>query len=226
MTAVDFSAPAVTPLLSGSNALGEGAPAASGTATAPATGTAAPSEGGITFGDVLDIVNPLQHLPVIGTLYRAITGDQIKTFPKIAGDTLYGGVMGFAGSIADTVFEKITGHSFGDTVLAEVEDVFGIKTGADAPATGLASNAPIDTTATPVASDAPQLTAPAVVADASLETLVVPGQEALVNALHRAGVGRDVAVRATDAYRRTIGVAHAAVNTAVAAPELRATIAQ
>ncbi len=50
----------------------------------------------ISFDDVLDVVNPLQHFPIVGTVYRALTHDQIKTPEKIAGDTLYGGVMGLA----------------------------------------------------------------------------------------------------------------------------------
>ena len=44
--------------------------------------------GDFSFHDLLNIVNPLQHLPVISTIYRAITGDTIKPFDKIAGDTL------------------------------------------------------------------------------------------------------------------------------------------
>ena len=107
MTAVDFSAHVTNPLAAG--------PAAAA-ATASTTGE------GFTFHDLLDIVNPLQHIPVVSTIYRAITGDQIKTFPKIAGDTLFGGVTGFLSSVADTIFEKITGKSVGDTVLAWVED--------------------------------------------------------------------------------------------------------
>ena len=79
---------------------------------------AAPSDSGFSFDDLIDIVNPLQHIPIVSTLYRAITGDQIKTFPKLAGDALYGGVEGLVGSMADTIFQKITGKSVGDTVLA------------------------------------------------------------------------------------------------------------
>ncbi|MEJ1967882.1 MAG: hypothetical protein WDN03_04470 [Rhizomicrobium sp.] len=209
MTAVDFSAHAVNPT-------------AAGQAAGAASAAASPDQGGISFDDIVDIVNPLQHLPVIGTLYRAMTGDTIKTFPKIAGDALYGGVMGLAGSVADTVFEKVTGHNLGDTVLAAVERMFA----PDAPATGLASNAPSDTAAAPAASDAPQLAAPAVVADASLEGLVIPGQEALISALHRNGVAPDVAARATLAYRRAVGVAHGASDTAMGAPALRTSIAR
>src|ERR1700761_6538336 len=71
-----------------------------------------------TFHDFLSIINPLQHLPVIGTLYRAITGDTISAPERIAGDTLYGGIWGAVSSIADTAFEALTGKDVGDTVLA------------------------------------------------------------------------------------------------------------
>jgi len=54
-------------------------------AGAPATKTADSSgfSFGAVFHDLLDIVNPLQHLPVIGTLYRAITGDKLGTVEKL-----------------------------------------------------------------------------------------------------------------------------------------------
>ena len=71
-----------------------------------------------SFHDFLSIINPLQHLPVIGTLYRAITGDKIGTPEKIAGDTLYGGLWGAVPSVADAAFEAVTGKDVGDTVLA------------------------------------------------------------------------------------------------------------
>ena len=193
-------------------------------ASQPATVPADP-DSGFSFKDLLDIVNPLQHIPVVGTLYRAITGDTIKTFPKIAGDTLYGGVEGFVGSMADTIFEKVTGHNMGDTVLAMVEHLFD-SSPSDAPATAVASNTPAGTDASSTdaaaaSGDAPGLTAPAVVSTASLDTLVIPGQEALLSALHRGGVSPDVALRASTAYRRTISVtAHAALQ----APALRATL--
>lgn len=248
MAAVDFSAHVVNPLAAGSS------PAA---ATAAAAAAAAPStsSGGPTFDDLLDVVNPLHHFPVVGTLYRAITDDQIKPFTKVAGDFLYGGPMGFASSMADLIFEKITGHNVGDTVLAAVEDVFSSDAPAqptgvadnedtslggrlvafvdnlftsapDAPTTAIASAtppasvpdsvavtpmvayaAPIDTTATAVASNAPALAAPANVTPASLDTIVIPGQDALLLALTRNGVNNDMAIRAADAYRRTLGVA-------------------
>ena len=49
-------------------------------------------EGDMSFGDFLGVINPLQHLPIIGTLYRSLTGDTIQpaartTFPTIKGNT-------------------------------------------------------------------------------------------------------------------------------------------
>ena len=89
------------------------ASAAHGAATAHAS-----SGLDFSFHDLLDILNPLQHLPVIGTLYRAITGEHIGTFEKVAGDALYGGLWGAVSSVADVAFEAVTGKDFGDTVLA------------------------------------------------------------------------------------------------------------
>jgi hypothetical protein len=85
---------------------------------AAATPASKSSDWDFSFHNLLSIINPLQHLPVIGTLYRAITGDSIGTPEKIAGDTLYGGLWGAVASIADTAFEALTGKDVGDTVLA------------------------------------------------------------------------------------------------------------
>ena len=80
--------------------------------------TASTNSGDSFWGDVLDVVNPLQHLPVVSTIYRAVTGDKIGDVEKVAGDTLYGGPMGLVTSLADVAFEKITGKDFGDTVMS------------------------------------------------------------------------------------------------------------
>jgi hypothetical protein len=78
------------------------------------------ADGKSFFQNVLDVVNPLEHLPVVSTIYHAITGNQSGDVEKIAGDTLYGGPIGLVSSIADVAFEKITGKDFGDTMLAMV----------------------------------------------------------------------------------------------------------
>src|SRR5215475_7843411 len=84
----------------------------------PQAKAAAQAGSGFSFHDFLSIINPLQHIPVIGTLYRAITGDKIGAPEKIAGDTLYGGLWGAISSLADTAFQAVTGKDIGDTVLA------------------------------------------------------------------------------------------------------------
>ena len=81
-------------------------------------GAASSSDWDFSFHNLLDIINPLEHLPVIGTIYRAITGTHIGMPEKIAGDALYGGLWGAVASVADTMFEAVTGKDFGSTVLA------------------------------------------------------------------------------------------------------------
>jgi hypothetical protein len=95
------------------------------------------ADSGFSFGDLLDIVNPLQHIPVVSTIYRHLTGDGIGVGEKIAGDTLYGGLVGFLGSVGDAIFTQVTGKSVGDTAYAAL-----IGGDAGAPATAVASNEP------------------------------------------------------------------------------------
>ncbi len=46
------------------------------------------------FYDALDIINPLQHIPIFGAMYREATGDEIKPISRIAGDVLFGAIVG------------------------------------------------------------------------------------------------------------------------------------
>lgn len=40
---------------------------------------------GLTFGEFLDVINPLQHLPIISSIYRAATGDEISLGARLLG---------------------------------------------------------------------------------------------------------------------------------------------
>ena len=53
-------------------------------------------EDGLTFGDVFDLINPLQHIPFLGGLYRKLTGDTIDPAIRLAGGVLFGGPIGAA----------------------------------------------------------------------------------------------------------------------------------
>lgn len=86
-------------------------------------------EKGFGFHTLLEIINPLQHLPVIGTLYREASGDSISPVGRIAGGGLFGGVFGLVGSILSTIFEGLTGKDPGATVVAALR---GDKDGAGA----------------------------------------------------------------------------------------------
>jgi hypothetical protein len=74
-------------------------------------------EDGLTLGDVVDIVNPLQHIPIVSAVYRYVTGDEISPGAELAGGTLYGGPIGFAGSLANVIMTDQTGDDLGGTAL-------------------------------------------------------------------------------------------------------------
>lgn len=77
---------------------------------------------GLSFGDLLDVVNPLQHIPVVSTLYRSMTGDAIAPAARVVGGALYGGPIGAGMAVANAIIEQVTGKDVGDTVLALVTD--------------------------------------------------------------------------------------------------------
>ncbi len=79
-------------------------------------------EGELSFGDFLDIINPLQHIPIIGTIYRAITGDEIAAFARIFGGFLFGGPLGFVTATANVIADEVSGQDLGETVLAAIFD--------------------------------------------------------------------------------------------------------
>ncbi len=83
---------------------------------------------GLTFWDFLDIVNPLQHIPVISTVYRAITGDEIDPAAKIAGSTLYGGPLGAISSLIDVAVDFSTGKDIGEHAMAFLQEDAPAKT--------------------------------------------------------------------------------------------------
>ena len=169
MPGIDFSAHAITPAAQGR---------ALAAAQASAGTTATTDDNGFSFGDLLDIVNPLQHFPVISTLYRHFTGDEIGIPEKVAGDTLYGGVLGLFASLGDVLFQQITGKNVGDTVLAMVM-------GDDEPTTAVAQK-------------------PAEVTPANATLLPAPDIAALTDALQSKGVDADLAQRAIYAYGRAV----------------------
>ena len=71
-----------------------------------------------SFWDLLDVINPLQHIPVVNTLYQELTGDKIGVGAKLVGDTLLGGPIGLIASAINCIVEEETGDDIGGHVLA------------------------------------------------------------------------------------------------------------
>jgi len=91
--------------------------------TEPETGGFHPfGEDGFSFLDLIDVVNPLQHIPVIGPMYRDLTGDTIDPLPRITGSTLFFGPIGAGLAAADVVLKETTGKDTGAHVLAMLRD--------------------------------------------------------------------------------------------------------
>lgn len=75
---------------------------------------------GFGFGDVLDIINPLQHLPVIGTIYRKFSGDTLKPLSNIVGGALFGGPIGAVSSAVNVAVKSGTGKDIAENAFAIV----------------------------------------------------------------------------------------------------------
>ncbi len=76
---------------------------------------------GFSFNDFLDMINPLQHLPVVSTLYREMTGDEIDPASRIVGGALYGGPIGAGISVAEAVLEQATGDDLSGHVMSMLQ---------------------------------------------------------------------------------------------------------
>jgi hypothetical protein len=74
-----------------------------------------------TFGDMLEIINPLQHLPVVSHFYRAETGNNIPAIAKVIGGGLLGGVVGAVGAAAVSVLEGVMGEPILQTAANALE---------------------------------------------------------------------------------------------------------
>lgn len=92
-------------------------------APAPAPDPTAPA---LSFADLLDVINPLQHIPLVSTLYQKLTGDTIDSGPRMLGGALFGAITGsFIPSLAtaafNTVIKEASGKDAGEHVAALFE---------------------------------------------------------------------------------------------------------
>ncbi len=76
------------------------------------------SEDEFSFGDVIDMINPLQHLPVVGMIYRKLTGDVIKPMSNIIGGAIFGGPIGAVSGVVNAVAKSTTGKDLAENAFA------------------------------------------------------------------------------------------------------------
>lgn len=90
-------------------------PAANG-----ANGISLWQNGAFGFGDFIDVINPLQHIPIVATIYRNLSGDQIGMAPRVIGGALWGRIGGFVAGIVNSVVEWFTGKDIGDHIYSAI----------------------------------------------------------------------------------------------------------
>jgi hypothetical protein len=81
-----------------------------------------------SFEDLLDVLNPLQHIPIVSSIYRELTGDTIRAPARIFGGALFAGPVGAAASFVDAIIDETTGRDTGGHVFALFEDAPAVKT--------------------------------------------------------------------------------------------------
>lgn len=84
----------------------------------PADQVAGDKEDDFGLFDLIDMINPLQHIPVLNYAYRRITGDEIKPISSIIGGALFGGAAGAASGLVSAIVESETGKSVPETVMS------------------------------------------------------------------------------------------------------------
>ena len=72
------------------------------------------------FGDFLDIINPLHHIPIVATIYRNFTADKIGFVPRVVGGALWGRVGGFVAGLVNAAVEWFSGKDIGEHIFAAI----------------------------------------------------------------------------------------------------------
>jgi hypothetical protein len=119
------------------------------------------AEGGTSFFEnLLDVINPLQHIPVVSTIYRAISGDEIAAPAQLIGGALFGGPMGLASAAANLMFEEVSGDDLAGHALALVGDAVDTPELANAMAATPTNTPPVPSLTSLSATEAAPLTVP------------------------------------------------------------------
>lgn len=77
-------------------------------------------EDGFTFSDLIDAVNPLNHIPGAAGLFASEDApvSRVSVASRLIGGALLGGPVGFFASLVNAVFEQETGKGAAETMVA------------------------------------------------------------------------------------------------------------
>jgi hypothetical protein len=80
------------------------------------------ADGEFGWDDFLDMINPLQHIPGVAQIYRAVTGDEINGAASLLGALPLGPLsgLGLIATVADLAVKDTTGDDMGGNLIAMV----------------------------------------------------------------------------------------------------------
>lgn len=95
----------------------------------------------VSFGDFLAALNPLHHIPVVGWIYRQVTGETIQPVFRVLGGLITGGPIGAIASAVGALAEQLLGDADTGQQPAGGTAVAAATPSATPAATAIAANA-------------------------------------------------------------------------------------
>lgn len=77
---------------------------------------------GFSFNSIVDALNPLQNIPVVSNIYRAITGDETEGGSKLLGGAIFGGALGFVTAFFNDFAKEKTGNDIAGNIYADLSE--------------------------------------------------------------------------------------------------------
>lgn len=75
---------------------------------------------GFSFKSIVDAINPLQNIPIVSNIYRAITGDETEGGSKLLGGAIFGGAVGFVTAFFNDFAKEKTGNDIAGNIYADL----------------------------------------------------------------------------------------------------------
>lgn len=73
-------------------------------------------DGSAGLDDLVDVVNPAHHIPILSSVYSKVSGDEQGYISEASGGFLLGGPLGLAVTAANIGIDALTGKDFGEHV--------------------------------------------------------------------------------------------------------------